>query len=134
MNSEPNQRHIVNVCWQCICIALILFPENDIKQLMVYIREKFQDMTFPPKLHMLEEHVVDFIRRWHFPLGFFGEQGGESIHHEFVQLASTFCRAKPDTARLKQMMQEHFVIVHPQNRQVIPVMQSRNLKRKQLQE
>ena len=82
---------------------------------------------------MLEEHVADFIRRWHFPLGFFGEQGGESIHHEFVQLASTFCRVKPDTARLKQMIQDYFVIVHPQNRQVIPVMQPRNLKRKQQQ-
>jgi len=112
----------------------VLFPEDDVKQLRVYIREKFQDMTFPPKLHMLEEHTVDFIRRWHFPLAFLGEQGDESIHHEFVQLASTFCRLKPDTARLKQMMQEYFVIVNPQNRQVIPVMQPRNLKRKRQQQ
>ena len=56
---------------------------------MAYIRSKFKDISFPPKLHMLGEHVVEFIRKLHFPLGFFGEQGGESIHHESEQLAST---------------------------------------------
>ena len=98
---------------------------------MVYIRARFADKSFPPKLHMLEDHVVEFIRKWHFPLGFFGEQGGESIHHEFVQLASTYCKVKPDTARLKQMLQEHYVVVHPGNRQAIPEKPTRNLKRKQ---
>ena len=43
-------------------------------------------------MHMLEEHVVPFIRKRKFPLGFFGEQGGESIHHDFVSLAETFSR------------------------------------------
>ncbi|KAJ7375861.1 hypothetical protein OS493_038391 [Desmophyllum pertusum] len=66
-----------------------------------------------------------------FPLGFFGEQGGESIHHEFVQLASTYCKVKPDTTHLKQMLQEHYLIVHPKNRQAIPVKPTRNLKRNQ---
>ncbi|KAJ7391110.1 hypothetical protein OS493_020135 [Desmophyllum pertusum] len=76
--------------------------EDDIKQLMVYIRHRF-----------------------------LCEQGGESIHHEFVQLASTYCKVKPDTARLKQMLQEHYLIVHPENRQAIPVKPTRNLKRNQ---
>ena len=38
-------------------------------------------------MHMLEAHVVKFIRQHKFPLGFFGEQGGESIHHEFREFA-----------------------------------------------
>ena len=97
---------------------------------MLYIRDKFSGITFPPKLHMLEEHVVEFIRKWHFPLGFFAEQGGESTHHEFVQLASTYCKVKLDTARLKQMLQEHYLVVHPENRQTIPVKPTRNLKRR----
>ena len=79
---------------------------------------------------MLEEHVVEFIRKWHFPLGFFGEQGGESIHHEFVQLASTYFKVKPDRACLKQMLQEHYLDVHPENRQTIPFKPTRNLKRR----
>lgn len=76
------------ICVINSCI-IILFSEDDIQQLMAYIRSKFKDTSFPPKLHMLGEHVVEFIRKVHFPLGFFGEQGGESIHHEFEQLAST---------------------------------------------
>ena len=88
-------------------------------------------MSFPPKLRMLEDHVVEFIRKWHFPLGCFGEQGSESIHHEFVQLASTYYKVEPGTARLKQMLQEHHVVVQADNRQAIPEKPTRNLKRKQ---
>ena len=59
---------------------------------MVYFRRCSPALTFSPKMHMLEEHVVPFIRKQKFPLGFFGEQGGESIHHDFVSLAETFSR------------------------------------------
>ena len=79
---------------------------------------------------MLEDHVVNFIQKWHFPLGFFGQQGGESIQHEFVDLAATFSRVHPATERLKRMLNKHFVVVHPQNREIIPQTQRRNLKRK----
>ena len=85
-----------------------------------YLREQFPQATFPPKLHMLEDHVVSFIQKWHFPLGFFGEQGGESIHHKFVDLAATFACVHPATERLKRMLEEHFVVVHPRNREIIP--------------
>jgi len=47
---------------------------------------------------MLEDHVVNFLTKRRFPLGFFGEQGGESIHHEFVDLASTFAHEFVDLA------------------------------------
>ena len=77
---------------------------------------------------MLEEHVVPFLRRWHSPLGFFGEQGGESIHKDFVQLASTFSHVKPSTMRLKKMLEEHHLVVHPKNRELIPEKRKRNLK------
>ena len=71
---------------------------------------------------------------WHFPLGFFGEQGGESVRHEFVQLASTFSHVKPATSRLKKMMGEDHLVVHPINRDMIPERKKRNLKRDQPQQ
>ena len=46
---------------------------------------------------MLEDHLVPFTRKWKFPLGFFGQRGEESIHHDFVSLAETFSRVKPAT-------------------------------------
>ena len=74
--------------------------------------------------------MVPFIRQWKFPLGFFGEQGGESIHHDFVSLSETFNRVKPATDRLKKTLEEHFIVTDPSNREVVPVKPTRNLKRK----
>ena len=85
----------------------LLSTETDIEEFVCFFRTSFPDASFPPKLHVLEEHVIPFMRKWHFPLGFFGEQGGESVHHEFVQLASTFSHVKPATSRLKKTMEEH---------------------------
>ena len=100
----------------------LLSTETDtcIEEFVCFFRTTFPDASFPPKLHMLEEHVIPFKRKWHFPLGFFSEQGGESVHHEFVQLASTFSHVKPATSQLKKMMEEHHLVVHPINRDMIP--------------
>lgn len=81
-------------------------------------------------MHMLEDHVVPFTRKGKFPLGFFGQQGGESIHHDFVSLAETFSRVKPATDRLKKMLEEHFIVTSPSNREIVPTKPSRNLRRK----
>ena len=104
--------------------------DQDISKLQTFIRSTFAEATFPPKLHMLEDHVINFIRRWHFPLGFFGEQGGQSIHHEFVEFANDFHHVHPATDRLKGMLERHYTVVEPENREIIPVKKPRNLKRK----
>lgn len=36
---------------------------------MNYFRTNFQTATFPPKMHMLEEHTVPFMSKWKFPVG-----------------------------------------------------------------
>ena len=81
-------------------------------------------------MHMLEDHVIPFIRKWKSPLSFFGEQGWESIHHDFVSLAEMFSRVKPATDRLKMLLEEHFIVTSPSNREIVPTKPSRNLKRK----
>ena len=101
-------------------LSIYFCTEQDNSQLTMYFRNTFPPATYPPKLHMLEDHVVEFAKKWRFPLGFFGEQGGESFHHEFVDLANTFARLHPGSERLKRMLEEHFVVVHPQNREIIP--------------
>ena len=53
-------------------------------------------------MHMLEAHVVKFIRQHKFPLGFFGEQGGESIHHEFREFADLCTPECEATAKTSQ--------------------------------
>ena len=82
---------------------------------MCFFRTNFPDNSFPPQLHVLEEYVIPFRSKWHFRLGFFSEQGGKSVDHEFAQLASTFFHAKPATLRLKKMMEKHHFLFHPKN-------------------
>lgn len=97
---------------------------------MAFFQREFGAATFPPNMHMLEEHLVPFLRKWKFPLGFFGKQGGESIHHKFVGLSTQFIHVKPDTSRLKKMLKEHYIKINPLNREIIPEKKRRNLKRK----
>ena len=53
---------------------------------MKYYRKHWPDATIPPKLHMMEDHGTDFISKWRFGFGIYGEQGGESAHNEFNKL------------------------------------------------
>ena len=79
---------------------------------------------------MLEGHVIKFIKKWKLPLGFFGEQGGESIHHELALIDKDYSGVKPDTRRLKGILETHYLRVDPENQAEIPQVKPRNLKRK----
>ncbi|XP_071509575.1 uncharacterized protein [Diadema antillarum] len=54
--------------------------ENDIKAYTTFFRANFPSESTPPKLHLLEEHVVPWLRKWGASPGMMGEQGGESVH------------------------------------------------------
>ena len=71
---------------------------------MGYLRLHWPDVNIPPKLHMLEDHVADFIRKWGVGLGFYGEQGGESLHNELNKLYKTYCGMKPNSRRLLSIL------------------------------
>ena len=105
-----------------ILIYFFCFTAQDISTFTTYFRERFSQATFPVKLYMLEDHVFSFIQEWHFPLGFFDREAGESIHYEFVDLAAIFTRVHPATERLKRitMLEEHFVVVHPETERSFP--------------
>ena len=57
---------------------------------MKFYRETFPWASVLPKMHMLEEHVVSWLRMWHIGFGMMGEQGAESIHAHFNQLKPMF--------------------------------------------
>ncbi len=74
------------------CINKFTFcpTEDHIKKFMSYYREKFPHATVLPKMHMLEEHVVPWLKKWHVGFGLLGEQGIESIHAHFNTLGRTY--------------------------------------------
>ncbi len=53
-------------------------------------RDTFPNATITPKLHMLEDHTIPFLKKWGVGLGFLGERGAESIHARFNTLRA-FC-------------------------------------------
>lgn len=99
-----------------------------IKDLMDYLRTTFPNRSITPKLHMLEDHVVDFIKRWHFGLGIYGEQGGESIHPEFNKLRATYASVRPHNARVKVMLEQHHLKVKPMAKSMTPQVKKRKFK------
>ena len=56
--------------------------------------------------------VVDFIAEWRVEIGMLGEQGAESIHISFNQLACTMTNG---VERLKSMVAEHYRQIFPEN-------------------
>ena len=83
--------------------------EEDITNFLQFLREKFPDMTITTKLHMLEEHVCPFLRRWYMGLGFYGEQGIEGIHSEFNTQSQHFDHVKKKDTRLRQILVNHHI-------------------------
>ena len=47
---------------------------------MDFYREEFPRATVLPKMHIMEDHVIPGLRRWHVGAGLMGEQGAESLH------------------------------------------------------
>ena len=63
--------------------------------------------SITPKVHMLEDHTVDFLRKWRVGFGMLSEQGAESIHTVFNQLNRTYANIHNGVDRLRQVMTEH---------------------------
>lgn len=81
--------------------------------------------TFIPKLHMLEDHVVPFIRQWRVGVGMLGEQGVEGIHARFNTLERTYSSMSNRVERLKCVVSEHWRQVCPANVALQPPVQKR---------
>ena len=82
---------------------------------MAYYRTTFPQATITPKLHLLECHVLPWIRRWKVGFGLMGEQGAESIHARFNSLKRTYQTMPDGVQRLQQIMQMHFLEISPAN-------------------
>lgn len=93
--------------------------EEAIAQYLEFFRQTFPS-TFPPKLHMLEEHTVPWIKRFGFGMGLLGEQGGENCHREFNRLKRVMHAIPNPLSRLTAMMKEHIILSHPKsNNQIV---------------
>ena len=77
------------------------------------------------KMHILEHHMLDWIRSHQVGCGLMGEQGAESIHSQFNSLAATYKTIPDPIDRLKCIMKEHYLKVSPQIQSATPPKQKR---------
>lgn len=96
---------------------------------MEYYRTEFPTASILPKMHMLEEHVIPWLRRWKVGFGLLGEQGIESVHAHFNSLGRTFRSIPEEVARLRQLMKEHLLHIAPDNVAAIPETKKRKRKK-----
>ncbi len=85
-----NRNHQPRLVQQNLLIIININTEADIDKFLETYWNKFPHATVTPKLHMLEDHTIPFLKKWGVGLGFLGEHGAESIHARFNSLRRTF--------------------------------------------
>ena len=78
-----------------------------------YYKSSFPQATVTPKLHMLEDHVVPFLKEWHVGFGFHGEQGAESLHALIQRIGQSYASIPNRVDRLKNIIKAHHLQVSP---------------------
>ncbi|XP_065662513.1 uncharacterized protein LOC136085135 isoform X2 [Hydra vulgaris] len=99
--------------------------KKNINDLMQFYRLNWPEASVTPKLHMLEHHAIPFMQKWGGGFGFYGEQGGESIHMEFNKLKTIYQSIPCPTLRLKSILKSHYQKTNPENMQLKPCLKKR---------
>ena len=86
-----------------ICVLI----EKRIKEFLLYIWHEFPETSITPKLHLIEDHMVDFLQKWKVGCELLGEQGAESIHITFNEFHRHYANIRKSVAQLRQVTMEH---------------------------
>ena len=78
-----------------------------------YYRTTFPSATFLPKMHMLEDHLVPWVKQWRVACGCMGEQGAESLHATFNNTERAYKNMTNGVERLRVVLQNHHLRVMP---------------------
>ncbi|XP_065668529.1 uncharacterized protein LOC136088555 [Hydra vulgaris] len=101
----------------------IEISKKNINDLMKFYRLNWPEASVTPQLHMLEHHAIPFMQKWGAGFGFYGEQGGESIHMEFNKLKTIYQSIPCPT--LKSILKSHYRKTNPENMQLKPCVKKR---------
>jgi hypothetical protein len=97
---------------------------------MQFYRENWPKASVSPKLQMLERHAVPFLEKWRAGFGFYGKQGGESIHMEFNKLKIIYQSIPCPTMQLKSILKSHYQKTNPENMRLKPCVKKRKFVKK----
>lgn len=80
---------------------------------MSFYRAEFPWATILPKMHVLEDHVIPWLRRFHIGAGLMGEQGAESIHARIMKLERDYRGIRDELDSLKYIVSEQALYTAP---------------------
>ena len=85
----------------------LLTAEQNILNFMADYRTNFPTANILPKMHILEDHVVPWVRKWRIGSGVMGEQGAESIHAHIARLEAQYGNIVNPLEELRYVFNEH---------------------------
>ena len=106
-----------------ISVSLLNETEESITFFTQLVRSEIcvrQGRTITPKLHLLEDQAVPCLQHFNIGLGRLGEQGGESLHHQFKDLERRFGSIKTAKEQLKIITKQHPTLTNISHHQLIP--------------
>lgn len=71
-------------------------------------------------MHILEDHIVPWVRRWKVGSGFMGEQEAESLHAEYSYTEKAYNNMRDRVERLRVVLQNHHLRILPVNEALQP--------------
>ena len=84
-------------------VCLTSINSSQISTFLAHYRTSFPHATILPKMHILEDHVIPWLRQWHVGAGLMGEQGAESVHTHLHSLERNFSGISNELDRLFNM-------------------------------
>ena len=76
---------------------------------MAFFWDTYPEATVPIKMHLLEDHTLQWVNTNHVGFGLLGEQGDESILAKFNRLGLAFGSIKDHMQNLMCIVKEHLL-------------------------
>ena len=87
--------------------------DQNIVKFLDFYRATFPKATILPKMHILEDHVIPWMKRWTIGAGLMGEQGAESIHAHLMRLERIHQGIPNAVDRLKYIFKQQILETAP---------------------
>ena len=100
--------------WLTVCFVP---TKQAIQEFMAFYRNT---ATVPIKMHLLEDHAVQWANTYRAGFSLLGEQGVESIHAKFNRLGLVFAPIRDRVENLLCIVKEHLLSIEPQLVAAIP--------------
>ncbi len=78
-----------------------------------YYRQTFPGSSITVKMHLMEDHAFEDIKRYGCGLGLLGEQGFESVHHTFKEIFDR-CKNVAPSKRMLCAVKRHQLVTNPE--------------------